>query len=78
MEEYFDTFEVHRPHSDLNDDACVQLLRPNCYFDRRLIDSIYNQNELLKHTAIGRILLHIPKDRQFREAQGLPKHYEPG
>jgi len=42
VEEYFDTFEAHRPYSGLNDAACLQLLRHG--LDYRLINAIYNQN----------------------------------
>ncbi|KJA15045.1 hypothetical protein HYPSUDRAFT_95796, partial [Hypholoma sublateritium FD-334 SS-4] len=65
-EVFFDEFEAQRPYSGFNDDTCVNLVRYN--LDRRLVDSIYNQNEL-PTTYIGWRDLAIRKDRQYREAQ---------
>jgi uncharacterized membrane protein YgcG len=68
VEEYFDTFEAHRPYSGLNDAACLQLL---CHgLDYRLINAIYNQN-IVPTTYKGFKELAIKKDRQYREFRGI-------
>ena len=68
VEEYFDTFEAHRPYSGLNNAACLQLLRHG--LDYCLINAIYNQNIILT-TYEGFKELAIQKDRQYREFRGI-------